>query len=165
MRYATLIVVAALGLALGGAASAQDSSSKGDSRLTKQLDRMGVKYEITDSGNYSIDYTLDGGRSQTVYIMGGTQKVDDMEVREIWSRAGTFDSVPSADVMQNLLVESGTRQIGFWSLEEATDGGYILYFSVKVPIYLEDADLGSLMSYTANQADQKEQELFNSDDE
>ena len=137
----------------------------GDPRVTQQLDRMGIQYSITESGNYSMKYDLDGGRTQTVYIMGQTEKYKNTEIRELWSRAGTFDSVPSADVMQKLLEESGTKEIGFWGLEKTDDGSYIVYFSVKVPVYLRDSDLSSLLELTANVTDQKEAELFNDDQE
>ena len=165
MKRSVLFIGVVSGLIASGMLFAQSNAKKGDPSLTRQLDRMGVDYTITDSGNYSIDYTLDSGRSQTTYIMGETQTVDNLQVREIWSRAGTFDSVPSADVMQGLLEDSGTKEIGFWSIEKAKDGGYIVYFSVKVPVYLKDDDLASLLQYTADTADQKEQELFNTDQE
>jgi len=157
-----MLVILALACAAPWTAAAQ---TKGDTGITAQLDRLGLKYTTTKSGNYSLTYDLDNGRSQVVYIMGSTENVDATEVRELWSRAGTFKDVPTADQMQNLLEESGTKKIGFWALEEADDGGYTVYFSVKVPLYLRDADLASLLEYTANIADQKEEELFNSDDE
>jgi hypothetical protein len=163
MKSMAVVTIMAFGLIAAAALPAQEAA-KGDPRLTGQLDRLGIHYKVTDSGNYSIGYDLDGGRVQTVYIMGRTEKYGDTEIRELWSRAGTFDAVPPADVMQKLLEESGEKQIGFWSIERSDDG-YIVYFSVKVPVYLRDSDLSALLELTANVADQKEAELFNSDDE
>jgi hypothetical protein len=163
MRQRMWIVLLALAIAAPWTAGAQ--AAKGDADLSAQLDRLGLKYTITKSGNYSITYDLDNGRSQVAYIMSATENVDATEVRELWSRAGTFDSVPTADQMQNLLEESGSKKIGFWALEETDSGGYTVYFSVKVPTYLRDSDLSSLLEYTASIADQKEEELFNTDDE
>jgi hypothetical protein len=151
-------------LAALGTASAQ-AATKANTDLTQQLDRLGLEYTLTKSGNYSISYDLDGGRSQTIYIMGKTGKVGGAEIRELWSRAGTMDSVPSEDQMKALLEESGGAEVGFWALEETDDGGYTIYFSVKVPVYLNDKDLGALLQFTADTADQKEEELFNTDDE
>lgn len=71
----------------------------------------------------------------------------------------------AAGVMQKLLEDSGTEKIGFWAIEEADNGGYIVYFSVKVPVSLKDTDLASLLELTANVADGKEAELFNVDEE
>ncbi len=163
MRSRALVAVLVFGILAAAAAFAQDAAA-GDPRLTKQLDRMGIHYKITDSGNYSISYDLEGGRTQTVYIMGKTETYQNTEIRELWSRAGTFDGVPSAEVMQKLLEESGQKVIGFWSIEKSNEG-YIAYFSVKVPVYLRDSDLSALLELTANVADEKEAELFNSDDE
>lgn len=164
MKGSTLLLALALGLGSPWLAGAQ-AGTKGDTGIAAQLDRLGLKYTVTKAGNYSIDYDLDGGRSQTVYIMGKTEAVDSTDVRELWSRAGTFSAVPTADQMQNLLEESGSKKIGFWALEEADSGGYTVYFSVKVPTYLRDGDLESLLQYVADISDQKEEELFNSDDE
>ena len=163
MRRTGVLVAVALVAALGSV-SAQ-AAAKPNADLTQQLDRAGLKYTLTKAGNYSITYNLDGGRSQTVYIMGKTEKVGATEIRELWSRAGTMDSPPDADQMKALLEDSGNAKVGFWALEETDQGGYTIYFSVKVPVYMNDKDLGALLEYTANMADQKEEELFNADDE
>jgi hypothetical protein len=163
MKRTALLVVAAL-LAALGTAEAQ-AVTKGGTDIAQQLDRLGLKYTLTKSGNYSITYDLDGGRSQTAYIMGKTETVGNTEIRELWSRAGTMDSLPTREEMQNLLEESGGAKVGFWAIEESNDGGYTVYFSVKVPVYLNDNDLAALLEFTANTADQKEEELFNADNE
>jgi len=164
MKRMVLLVVAALGMAALGTAAAQ-AQTKGTADISQQLNRLGLKFKLTASGNYSITYDLDGGRSQVAYIMGKTQKVGSAEIRELWSRAGTVDSVPTEEEMQTLLEESGSASMGFWSIEESDDGGYTVYFSVKVPVYLNDSDLAALLEYTASSADQKEEELFSADDE
>ena len=160
----TAVLAAVVLVASLGSVSAQ-SATKANTDLAQQLDRLGLKYTITKAGNYSISYDLDGGRSQTVYIMGKTDKVGATEIRELWSRAGTMDSVPDSDQMKSLLEDSGNAKVGFWALEETDSGGYTIYFSVKMPVYLNDKDLSALLEYTANTADQKEEELFNTDDE
>jgi hypothetical protein len=163
MKGRVLLVVVTLGMAAIGTAPAQ--ATRGGADISQQLDRLGLHYTLTKSGNYSVTFDLDGGRSQTAYIMGKTQKVGDTEIRELWSRAGTMDSLPTEEEMQALLEESGSAAMGFWSIEENDNGGYTIYFSVKVPVYLADSDLAALLEYTANTADQKEKELFNADDE
>ena len=164
MRGSSAVLLVVLALAAPGVVTAQ-GATKGDSALSAQLDRLGLEYTVTKTGNYSVVFDLDDGRTQTVYIMGTTEKLDNAVVRELWSRAGTFESVPTADQMQNLLEESGSKKIGFWALEESDSGGYTVYFSVKVPTYLKDDDLASLLKYAANIADDKESELFSADDE
>ena len=67
--------------------------------------------------------------------------------------------------MKDLLLESGEKPIGSWNLERASDGGYTVYFSTRVPVYIGDADLASILQSAAATADQKEADLFNADDE
>jgi hypothetical protein len=164
MKRKVLLLMVALSMAAVGSAAAQGATT-GGADVSRQLDRLGLHYTLTKSGNYSITFDLDGGRSQTAYIMGKTQKVGAAEIRELWSRAGTMDSLPTEEEMQALLEESGSAAMGFWSIEENDNGGYTIYFSVKVPVYLNDSDLAALLQFTASTADGKEKELFNADDE
>ena len=165
MQLKSLLVVLIVLISITSQVFAQENKNKGDTRFIHQLDRLGLKYTITDKGNFSLSYSLDNGRSQVAYITGTTEKLDNMEVMELWSRAGTFDGLPPQDVMQSLLVENGTKQIGHWSIEQAKDSGYIVYFATKIPVYIGDADLNSILRYVADIADQKEEELFKIDDE
>ena len=162
-RY--LLLPIALAFCVAGHGFSQETAAKGDPRFLHQLDRMGLKYSITRMGNLSLNYSLDGGRSQVVYISGSTEKLEDMEVMEVWSRAGTFNEAPTSEVMKDLLLESGEKPIGSWNLERASDGGYTVYFSTRVPVYIGDADLASILQSAAATADQKEADLFNADDE
>jgi hypothetical protein len=164
MRRTALLVAAVLFMAALGTTGAQ-AAAKPTAGIAQQLDRLGLKYTVTKSGNYSIEYDLDGGRTQTVYVMGKTDKVGSTEIRELWSRAGTMDAAPTQEELQKLLEDSGGAKMGFWALEETDSGGFTIYFSVKVPVYLNDSDLSELLKFTADTADQKEEELFNTDDE
>ncbi len=140
------------------------AADKADPRVAKQLDKVGIEYSTTDSNNYSIERSLDSGRSQTVYIMSSTQTVGGMEIREIWSNAGTFPAEPTSDQMMTLLKDNNSQNMGAWTLEDSDNGGYLAYFSLKVPTYLRDKDLTDLIDLAASVADEMEQKLFNTDD-
>jgi hypothetical protein len=169
MTRTTLFLAALITVAASGILFAQDTSTKstdkGDQRVADQLNRLGLHYTLTKSGNYSVTFDLDSGRSQVAYVTARTETYGGMEIREVWSRAGTMNDVRSADVMQKLLEDSGTEKIGSWALEESSDGGYILYFSVRVPVDPKDSEMKALLEFTANVADKKELELFKVDDE
>lgn len=123
-----------------------------------------MKYTTTKSGNYSIDFSRDGDRQQTVYIMSKTETYGGIEIREIWSNAGTFDAEPTAKVMLELLSENDTEKIGAWNVETSDDGSYLAYFSIKVPSYVKDKDLSDLLEFASNVADEMEAKLFNVDE-
>ena len=169
MTQKTLFSIVLVILGTAGALGAQDASTKnadsGDPRVSAALDRLGLHYKLTKNGNYSVTYDLDHGRSQVAYIVGKTESYAGVEIREMWSRAGTYEDVPSVDVMQKLLEDSGTEKIGAWGLEQGSSGAYIVYFTVRVPGSVTDDVLKSLLALTADVADQKESELFGVDDE
>jgi hypothetical protein len=162
MKRKALFLVALFAVGAAGLVAAQ---AKGDQRVADQLDRLGLHYTLTKSGNYSVTFDLDSGRSQVAYVTAKTATYNGMEIREVWSRAGTMNDVPSADVMQKLLEDSGTEKIGSWALEESDDGGYVMYFSVRVPVDPKDGEMKALLELTADIADQEELDLFNVDDE
>ena len=161
MKGKTLCLIAAFALAGGIALCAQN---KPDPRIAKQLDKLGVKYTTTKSGNYSIEFDKDGDRKQTVYIMSKTETYRGIEIREIWSNAGSFDTEPTAKDMLELLSDNDTEKIGAWNVETSDDGSYLAYFSIKVPSYLKDKDLSDFLEFASNVADEMEAKLFNADD-
>ena len=145
-----------------------------DSRLVGLALWVGVCLVTSSRGSHEdgrVAATLGLGPVVAAAALGGpaaaawVAMLGDTEIRELWSRAGTMDSLPTEEEMQTLLEESGTAAMGFWSLEESDSGGYTIYYSVKVPVYLNDSDLAALLEYTASSADQKEEELFSADDE
>jgi len=156
-----LLITAALALAGGSALSGE---GKPDSRVAKQLDSLGLKYTTTGAGNYSLDQDLDSGRTQTVYLMSKTESYGGLEIREIWSNAGSMASKPSADQMLDLLVDNNSEKLGAWSIEASDDGSYLIFFSVKMPVSVKDQDLADMIDFVASVADEREAALFNSDD-
>ena len=162
MMRKALFLTALIALLAAGVLGAQE---KGDSRVSAALDRLELKYTLTKNGNYSVTYDLDGGRSQVAYVVGSTETYNGVEIRELWSRAGTLDAAPTSEVMEKLLLDSGTEKIGAWNLEKSSSGGYIVYYSVRIPVSTADDSLKSLLELTAKVADQKEEELFSVDDE
>ena len=162
MKPKTLCAVAVF-VALGAAALA--AQSKADPRIAKQLDKLGMTYTTTKSGNYSVVYDRDGGRKQTVYIMSKTETYGALEIREIWSNAGSFDAEPEAETMLELLTENDTEKIGAWNVEASDDGTYLAYFSIKAPVYLRDKDLSSALEFASTVADKMEAKLFDRDED
>lgn len=156
-----LCLSAAFALAAGAAFPAD---AKADPRVAHQLDNLGVSYTATKAGNFSIEKDQDGGRTQTVYIMSKTETYGGLEIREVWSNAGSFEAEPSTEDMLKLLEDNNTEKIGAWSLESSDDGSYLAYFSIKVPTYIKDDDLGETLDFAATVADKMEASLFDTDD-
>jgi hypothetical protein len=131
--------------------------------LTDVMDATGLKYKITKSGNAMTTYTLDGGRNQTVYVSKRQYQVGNLNLREIWSNAGSVSSDTEAETLRKLLTDGGEENVGAWMVEE-NDDGWLVYYSAKLPD-LSPADLKSVMRYIAAVADAKEQELGGADED
>jgi len=159
---AKILFLSATLFALVAASLFADGSA--DARVGKQLDRLGWQYKTTGSGNYSIVKDLDGGRSQTVYLMSKTESYGGLEIREIWSNAGSMEEQPSQDQLMELLADNNTQKMGAWSVEASDDGSYLVYFSIKVPVYIKDKDLADIIDFAATVADEREERLFDADE-
>jgi hypothetical protein len=134
-----------------------------DSGLTKQLADAGLKYDVTKAGNAKVLFNETDGRSQEVYIRGTTDPLDGLVLREIWSVAGTLEAEPEAQTLLDLLSEGGSQTIGAWNLEKSDDG-WLVYYGAKLPAALAGTDLRSALEAIAAVADDKEKELFDSDE-
>jgi hypothetical protein len=157
-------VALVLGIVLAGSLLFAADSKKPDARVSKTLDKVGLKYTTTSSANYSIVMDLDDDRSQTVYVMSTTETYGGLEIREIWSNAGTFEYEPGIEEMLQLLEDNNSEKIGGWCLESQDDGSYLAYFAIKVPTYLKDGDFQDMVEFTAKVADEMELSLFDTDD-
>jgi hypothetical protein len=135
-----------------------------DEAFLKLLDSSGLSYTKTKSGNYSVTYDLGNDRSQVVYMMGKTDTVDGMVLREIWSNAGYLGKTPDNQTLIDLLTGGGQESIGAWILENTDDGDYLAYYSAKLPDNLSAADLKSVLEYVANVADTKEAQMSDKDE-
>ena len=144
-------------------AAAQDKP-KADDRVASILNDLSLKYSVNSNGNYVVTYDEDKGRSQQVFIMSSTDTYNDVEIREIWSVAGSFDSAPSADALIDLMGESAKNKIGDWALEKQDDGSYLLFYTIKAPVEISKEAFQMMLEFTANVTDTREQSLFNTDD-
>ena len=140
------------------------ATAQADTALTDLMDATGLKYKITKNGNAMTTYTLDGGRTQSVYVSKRQYQVGGLNLREIWSNAGNVGEDVEADVLSKLLSGGGEENIGSWMIEKNDDGSWLVYYSTKLPD-LSPADLKSVMRYIAAVADAKEQELGGDADE
>jgi hypothetical protein len=165
-RKATTLALAALIAAAfaSTAAAAEAAAKQADPRVVSALDRLGLHYTVNSSGNVAVTYDEDKGRSQSVFIMSATDSYNGIEIREIWSNAGTFDAKPAPDVLVDLMTESGKNKIGSWALEETDAGKYLLFYTIKFPADASDEAYQMMLEFAASVADERELALFNSDE-
>jgi hypothetical protein len=140
------------------------SDKKADPRVEAALTNLGIKYTVNSSGNLVVTYGVGEDRSQTVYVMSKTDKYSEVEIREIWSNAGSFEAEPEAEGLADLMTESGKNKIGCWALEKQEDGKYLLFYSIKFPAEVPDEAYRMMLEFASSVTDARELELFQVDE-
>lgn len=159
MKARYLIAITAMILVVSKAFSQET-----DSRIERQLNSMGLKYDVTSTGNFKLLFELEDKRTQIVFINSSTKYYEDAEVREISSPTAFITNMDELTHQQlfMLLAENSQTTLGAWQLEAVADG-WGLHFTVKVPALMPDKRLKMYLSLVAITADQMEKKLSNAD--
>jgi hypothetical protein len=140
------------------------SASAQDSRVRSALDNAGLKYTITDNGNFKIPFDMGNGRTQVVIVNSKTYEFGGAEIREIFSVAAIVSS-KSAFTQNNLfkLLElNETYKIGAWQIHGG-ESPYILQFAIRAGANTSSSILADLIKLAAKTADDMEQRLTDED--
>ena len=132
-----------------------------DASVEARLTARGLKFSIDDDGDYKVVLNFsEEGRTQLVYVSGGTEDVSGMSVREVFAPAANLktDGVTAAMAL-DLLRESRTKKIGAWEI-----AGDYLYYVIKLPDSVDAAQLNAAIRVAASIADDKEIELSGDSD-
>lgn len=162
-KLVRIILCAILLISVAGAAWAQKSTA--DPRVKKAFDKLGLKYDINDKGNYLVTFTMesDEERSQLVRIMSGTEKYRGAEIREIWTLAADLEDYPDEEILYRMMAENSTNKLGAWAME-ASDDGVNIYYTTKIPVNITAEDLKMFIYFVAEIGDELEVELLGTDD-
>ena len=147
--------IASLAL-LAIAVSAAIPAAAFDKSVERRLDAQGVKYEVDGDGDYKVTYNYSSeGRTQLVFVSGGTQTVAGFTIREVFAPAARVekDRINGAKALE-LLQESRQNKFGSWEIQ-----GDVLYFVIKVPDSITAKELEAAMDIAAETADNMEIEI------
>lgn len=139
-------------------------SATGDPRVKKTLERLGLNYQLSKSGNFNVTYNIeDTERTHMVTIMSKTETYRGIEIREIYAIAASLDDYPPEELIYRMMEENSTLKLGAWGMEASSDGVYI-YFTTKIPADVKDNDLKYYSYFVAEIADELEEEILGTDD-
>ncbi|MBP6798312.1 MAG: hypothetical protein KA124_09450 [Luteimonas sp.] len=133
-----------------------------DGSVASRLDARGIKYVVDEDGDYRVTYSYkEEGRTQLVFVSGGTEDIAGFSVREVFAPAARIggDGLDGAKALA-LLEESRQQKLGGWEI-----GGDVLYFVVKLPDSIDAAQLEAALDIAAQVADDKEIEISGGLDE
>lgn len=133
-------------------------------QIKKLLDKAGLKYEVTQSGDFKLTFNTGDGRSQLVFIEGSMEEMGGQSIVEIWSPGYKNVEGISEKTLAYLLLESGKKKVGAWEVISDDDNIYAI-FMVKVPLSSLSPDfLRSACEGAALTADNVEKTFFQSDE-
>jgi hypothetical protein len=127
-----------------------------------KLKERKINYEIDKDGDFKIVYNYEKDkRTQLLYISGGTETLDGMQIREILSPAARLkeDNI-NGDAAIELMKHSATRKLGSWEIR-----GNTVYYVIKFPDSISAVDMETMMDVAASAADDKEKEFSGNKDD
>ena len=133
-----------------------------DARVEAALKESKLAYAV-DGGDFRLKYDLDGGRSQLVWVASGTTKLDQLEIRDVWSVAHRSKGEVPAEMAIHLLQENARMILGAWQVNQGKDE-YLIVFSAPVNAAADASTLAEVIEVVTLSADRIEKELTGKDE-
>lgn len=128
---------------------------KGDPRVRRALDELGVTYEF-ENGVFKFIFDVGDGRSQVGFIGSETEEFAGIELRSLWS-PGLIATAPLArNILETMLFESAGVKVGAWALNKFDDGRVMALFLTKISADLRGEALAALIMGVLSVADRFE---------
>ncbi len=162
MAMMTVTIAIPMTTAINPSAAVAQSAPTPDSRIKEALDKLGLKYEVTQSGNYKVIFKVQNDRTQVVTIVSKTEKVEGLEIREIVSPAYVTKGDINATISNQLLKDSYRKKLGAWTILR-TETDSLALFTSKVDANQTADDLKTSLLLTVYAADEMENSLTKED--
>lgn len=131
-------------------------STTADPRVRRRLDAAGLKYEITDTGNFRLGYRIDEERTQVVFINSETSNYLNLEIRDVWSVAYKCHGAMSQKIANYLLLQNGLLKIGAWHAQQNDEGETYAIFQAQVSADSDADTLKKILTLVSGAADKME---------
>jgi len=162
IRVAHAIVLLLTGPAAIAAEPADAPARAVDPRVEAALSAAKLAY-IVDEGDFRLTYNVDGGRTQLVWVASGTAKLDQLEIRDVWSVASRGKGEPPPEIAALLLRENARMILGAWQVNQNAEE-YLVVFSAPVSATADPDTLQEVIEVVMLSADRIEQQLTGKDE-
>lgn len=132
-----------------------------DARVAAALKAAGLDY-ILDDGDFRLDYEVGEGRSQRVWVASATARVDQLEIRDVWSVAARGKGEVPADLARMLLKENVRMILGAWQVNQSPEE-YLVVYSAQVAAAADPATLQKVIEVVMFSTDRIERKLSDQD--
>jgi hypothetical protein len=133
-----------------------------DPRVAATLQEANLGYRL-DDGDFRLEYDVGDSRSQLVWVASGTTKLDQLEIRDVWSVASHGTGALPAELAAYLLKENARMILGAWQVNQGADE-YLVVFSAPVIAGADAATLREVIEVVTLSADRIEKELTGRDE-
>ena len=137
------------------------AASGGDPRVESALKAAGLSYTL-DEGDYRLEYDVDEQRAQRVWVAAKTARIDQLEMRDVWSVAARGQGEVPADLARMLLKENVRMILGAWQVNQTADE-YLVVYSAQVDAAADAATLREVIEAVMLSADRIEKQLSDED--
>jgi hypothetical protein len=160
---AGLVIGAVLMMTTAPVAFAADdtTSSNGDPRVVAALKTAGLEYTL-DEGDFRLEYDVDKERKQRVWVASETARIDQLEIRDVWSVAARGKGEVPAELARKLLAENVRMILGAWQVNQGPDE-YLVVYSAQVDAAGDAAALQTAIEVVMFSADRIERQLSDKD--
>jgi len=159
----TAAVAATIAFVASTSVHAEDKKIPPDPRVSRALDAEKLRFEIEDSGEYSvvIEWSNDGGRTQLVRIPSDTFRWQGSEYRDVYSVAFVTDPGKPVDgaLANRLLIENNDSLLGFWAKQDD-----VVMNIARIPADAPPSMLRAAVFFVGETADDLEKEVTRKDD-
>lgn len=138
------------------------AATKADPLVKRHLEAKATPYEVDEDNDYAVLVDMGDGRTQQVYVLSTTNRIDGINVREIWStgyQALEKGMIPTK-VANRLLEHSHEVILGSWVKQDA-----YAVFVVKIAADASADQLDSAIDTAATSADKLEREFTGDEDQ
>jgi len=159
-QIALMTSMAGSGVRAQGAQEPAPSQSV-DPRVEAALKAAGLDYSL-DEGDFRLDYDVDEARSQRVWVASATARVDQLEIRDVWSVAARGKGEVPAELARMLLKENVRMILGAWQVNQGPEE-YLVVYSAQVAAAADAATLQKVIEVVMFSADRIEKQLGDKD--
>ncbi|RYG36684.1 hypothetical protein EON81_08995 [bacterium] len=158
-RIASLLLVSVLAVPM--AFSVAQTAT--DARVKVALDRLKLKYTLTELKSYQVELKTKKDRTQLVYINSNTEKFNGVEIREVTSNACVVKGKLDGDFALQLLTDNNKRTWGAWRAVEQ-EGKTFVVFAVQIAADANEQTLSDAIEVAKISADDLEEKVTKADE-
>jgi hypothetical protein len=133
-----------------------------DNRVKQVLEEAELKYEIDKDGDFKTGNKFDNGRTQLAWVLSNTNKLGNLEIREIWSIGYASESRIPDRILRKLLEQNRKVKLGAWQIRKMGDQE-VAVFSAQVAADADKETLLLALQAVTSTADEMEKELTGKD--